>query len=38
MKKYDFDSMGSLWADQARKIVKNGIFCFTRGQLGLMGV
>lgn len=31
MKKYDFDSMGALWADRAREIVKNGIFVANSG-------
>lgn len=35
MGKYDFDSMGFLWADQARKIVKNGIFVSHEGNWDL---
>ena len=31
MEKYDFDSMGALWADQARKIVENGVFVANSG-------
>ena len=26
MKKYDFDKMGGIWADEARKITENGVF------------
>ena len=35
MKKYDFDSMGTLWADQAREIVGNGIFVSHSGNWDL---
>ena len=31
MKKYDFDSMGALWADRAREIVENGVFVANSG-------
>ena len=35
MGEYDFDSMGSLWADQARKIVENGVFVSHEGNWDL---
>ena len=35
MGKYDFDSMGALWVDQARKIVENGVFVSHEGNWDL---
>lgn len=35
MKKYDFDSMGALWADQARKITEKGEFIAHSGNWDL---
>lgn len=35
MGKYDFDSMGTLWADQARKIVENDVFVSREGNWDL---
>ena len=35
MKKYDFDKMGGIWADEAQKITENGVFIAHSGNWDL---
>lgn len=35
MKKYDFDKMGGIWANQAREITENGVFIAHSGNWDL---
>lgn len=35
MKKYDFEKMGKLWADEARKITESGVFVAHSGNWDL---
>lgn len=35
MRKYDFDKMGGLWADQAREITEKGVFVVHSGNWDL---
>ena len=35
MKKYDFEKMGAIWAEQARKITENGVFIAHSGSWDL---
>ena len=35
MKKYDFDKMGGIWADEAQKITENGVFVAHSGNWDL---
>lgn len=35
MRKYDFDKMGGLWADQAREITERGVFVAHSGNWDL---
>lgn len=34
-RKYDFESMGGIWKDEARKIVENGVFVACSGNWDL---